>query len=618
MKKRKYRIYVADFETTVYSGQERTDVWSAAFCELFTDEIVVEKSIFDFFKAIYSINSNIICYFHNLKFDGSFILDYIIRDGYIWHRVPEKEMNNGEYKCSISDRGAWYNIIIKHNNKIIEFRDSLKLLPFTLKKIGEDFKLTHRKTEIEYEGFRYPGCEISKEEMEYIKNDIYVLKEAMEILYNEGHTKLTIGSCCLEEFKKTYDIYTYKEIFPDLTSYKINEKIYGSKNADEYIRKSYKGGYCYLVRGKENKKYSKGWTVDINSSYPSNMHSESGNEYPIGWPTFWEGELPDDIDHYYYFVRLKCRFYIKKGMLPTIQIKNTYLYPSTEYLDTSDIYDFKNNTYSRYYKKDGEIKDSVVELTLTCSDYKLFLEHYDVYDLKILDGCYFEKCLGLFDEYLNKYKKIKENSTGATRELAKLYQNNLYGKFASSKNSSYKIPFINEKNVLAFDVIKENNKTPGYIAVGSAITSYAREFIIKAAQKNYYGVDKDGFIYADTDSCHCSGDYNTMKGINVHPTKYCCWKVEGLWDEAIFVRQKTYIEHITHVNLQKVQPFYNVKCAGMNDEAKNEFLSEHNISEFKEGLELKKMLKAVRYPGGIVLVNRGYKMNKKQTIKIKK
>ena len=618
MKKRKYRIYVADFETTVYSGQERTDVWSAAFCELFTDEIVVEKSIFDFFKAIYSINSNIICYFHNLKFDGSFILDYIIRAGYLWHRAPEKEMNNGEYKCSISDRGAWYNIIIKHNNKIIEFRDSLKLLPFTLKKIGEDFKLTHRKTEMEYEGFRYPGCEISKEEMEYIKNDIYVLKEAMEILYNEGHTKLTIGSCCLEEFKKTYDIYTYKEIFPDLTTYKINEKTYGSKNADEYIRKSYKGGYCYLVRGKENKKYSKGWTVDINSSYPSNMHSESGNEYPIGWPTFWEGEFPDDIDHYYYFVRVKCRFYIKKGMLPTIQIKNTYLYPSTEYLDTSDIYDFKNNTYSRYYKKDGEIKDSVVELTLTCTDYKLFLEHYDVYDLKILDGCYFEKCLGLFDEYLNKYKKIKENSTGATRELAKLYQNNLYGKFASSKNSSYKIPYINEKNVLAFDVIEENNKTSGYIAVGSAITSYAREFIINAAQQNYYGPDKDGFIYADTDSCHCSGDYNTMKGINVHPTKYCCWKVEGLWDEAIFVRQKTYIEHITHVNLQKVQPFYNVKCAGMNDEAKKEFLSEHNISEFKEGLELKKMLKAVRYPGGIVLVNRGYKMNKKQTIKIKK
>ena len=136
MKKRKYIIYVADFETTVYNGQERTDVWSAAYCELFTDKIVVKNSIIDFFKAIYSINDNIICYFHNLKFDGSFILDYIIRDGYIWHRAPEKEMNNGEYKCSISDRGAWYNIIIKHNNKIIEFRDSLKLLPFTLKKIG--------------------------------------------------------------------------------------------------------------------------------------------------------------------------------------------------------------------------------------------------------------------------------------------------------------------------------------------------------------------------------------------------------------------------------------------------------------------------------------------------
>lgn len=46
-------------------------------------------------------------------------------------------MFNKEFKYSISDRGAWYNIIIKVNNKIIEIRDSLKLLPLAWLKLAK-------------------------------------------------------------------------------------------------------------------------------------------------------------------------------------------------------------------------------------------------------------------------------------------------------------------------------------------------------------------------------------------------------------------------------------------------------------------------------------------------
>ena len=81
-----------------------------------------------------------------------------------------------------------------------------------------------------------------------------------------------------------------------------------------------------------------------------------------------------------------------------------------------------------------------------------------------------------------KYKAIKESSKGAERELAKLYLNNLYGKFSANDSSSYKRPFINNKNVLGFEIIEEHEKKPGYIAIGSAITSYARRFVINAAQ----------------------------------------------------------------------------------------------------------------------------------------
>ena len=33
------KILVGDFETTVYKGQKRTDVWAAAFVELGTEDV---------------------------------------------------------------------------------------------------------------------------------------------------------------------------------------------------------------------------------------------------------------------------------------------------------------------------------------------------------------------------------------------------------------------------------------------------------------------------------------------------------------------------------------------------------------------------------------------------
>ena len=214
MKTRQYRYFVADFETTVYSGQERTEVWAAAIVELFSEDVQVFHSIDELYQYMLSLNDNLIVYFHNLNFDGTFWMSYLLTDleypqasrqlgesKYKW--LPEKYMNNKSFKYAISDRGQWYSITIKENNHMIELRDSLKLLPFSVKKIGKSFGTKHKKLDMEYTGFRYAGCTITDEEKEYIKNDVLVVKEALEIMYQEGHTKLTIGSCCLSECKKS-------------------------------------------------------------------------------------------------------------------------------------------------------------------------------------------------------------------------------------------------------------------------------------------------------------------------------------------------------------------------------------------------------------------------------
>ena len=545
-------------------------------------------------------------------------------------------MKNKTFKYSISDKGLWYSIVIKVNNHFIELRDSLKLLPFSVKRIGESFGTKHKKLDMEYTGFRYAGCEITEEEQKYIANDVLVVKEALEIMFNEGHSKLTIGSCCLEEYKKIFGEDDYNLMFPSLTDYTIDDKIYKYNNADSYIRKSYKGGWCYIVKGKENQIKTNGTTADVNSLYPSMMSSESGNKYPVGKPTFWSGNfIPDKAlkSNRYFFIRIKTRFYIKENKLPFIQIKGNYLYKGTEALESSDVYDKNTDKYYPVYKDlAGNIHDTRVELTLTMTDYYLMLEHYELVDFEILDGCYFFARCGLFDEYIEKYKKIKLESKGALRELAKLFLNNLYGKMASSTDSSFKVAFVKEDKSVGFISVKADDKQAGFIAVGSAITSYARNFTIRAAQQNYYGVNKRGFIYADTDSIHCDLKPTEIKGITVHDKNFCCWKLESCWDKGIFVRQKTYIEHVTHEDLQEIEhPFYNVKCAGMPQRCKDlfiksmkgitkeeeqeyteeqlEFLStKRTLQDFKIGLIIPGKLMPKRIRGGVVLVDTTYEM----------
>lgn len=671
MKKKDDTLYlVGDFETTVYEGQDKTEVWASGVCELYTEDAIIFHSIEETYDYLVELNRDIIIYYHNLKFDGSFWIYFFINQGLqqaIYDLPPKeilfksvrqcawidkKKMKKNTYRYSISDMGQWYNIILKTSKgKLIEFRDSYKLLPFSLKRIGESFKTKHRKLEMEYEGYRYPGCYISPDEEEYLKNDLYVAKEALEIAFNQGHTKLTIGACCLSEFVTAYTVMSlrtmedYRNDFPNLYEQKIDENLYGSESAGYYVHEAYRGGWCYLVRGKENKIFYNGTTADVNSLYPSMMSSESGNYYPIGKPSFWTGnKIPDKVieGKYFYYVRIRCSFKIKDGMLPFIQIKRNPLYKSTEMLETSDIYDRKEKRYIHYIKENGEFKPITVTMTMTMMDYKLFLEHYDVENFEILDGCYFNTSYHIFDEYIDKYKKIKMESKGAVRELAKLFLNNLYGKMATSINSSFKVAHIGDEGGLQFETIPEFKKKPGYIAIGAAITSYARCFTIRAAQANYHGINERGFIYADTDSIHCDLEPNEIVGIKVDDRNFCCWKLESCWDFGQFTRQKTYIEHIVKENLLDIEkPYYNVKCAGMPEHCKQLFLhsvnktytsisvlsekelqeynkmdeeekefvmKERSIEDFKTGLMVPGKLVARQITGGTLLCKTTYEM----------
>lgn len=645
---RKKLVLVGDFETTVYDGQTSTEVWASGLCELYTENAIIFNCIEDTYEYLCKLKKDCIVYYHNLAFDGVFWLIYLLNslqykqaygveeteDGmkhYSW--LKPDDMPDHSLKYSISMMGKYYYIIFRVGKHIIELRDSYKLLPYSVENMGKSFRTKHRKLTMEYKGFRQAHGLITPEEESYLKNDLYVVKEALEHMFDRGHTSLTIGSCCMSAFRKTYDKKIYDEFFPDLTEFEIDNTLYGSDNAYQYIHKSYRGGWCYVRKDMAGKKVGKGLTCDVNSLYPSRMHSSSGCRYPIGLPRFWKGDVPQWLndDRLFYFIRIRTRFYLKEGKLPFLQIKGNPLYKSNDYPETTDVWLDEKQEYVKWYiDYTGKIQPTTVIMTLAKPDYELFFEHYNVTDFEVLDGCAFETEIGIFDEYLEQFKHQKEISKGAEREEAKLFMNNLYGKMATNTDSSFKVVYVDEENTLHYEPCYEYEKKVGYIPCGSAITSYARTFTVKAAQANYYGKGKNGFIYADTDSIHCNIDISELKGVRIHPTDFNAWKCESYWDSAIFVRQKTYIEHVTHENQKPIEkPYYDIKCAGMTKKCKDllnasitqeipEDLKENELKfvqkkrtleDFKSGLVVPGKLTPKRISGGLLLVETDYKLH---------
>lgn len=642
-------IFMGDFETTVYEGQEKTEVWASGLVEIKegadVKDCIIHNNIDDTFKYLKSLRRNVTVFYHNLKFDGSFWLSYLYENGYKYgltieegktKRKKPKEMVNKELTTFISDRGQWYTITVKTSSAVITFVDSLKLLPFSVKEIAKGFNTKYQKSVIEYTGFRFAYGEITDEEREYLARDLLIPAEALNHLFKSGFKKKTIGSNALHEYKNILGIHNFNEIFPDMSRM---ESPVQDRDLDNYIRNAYHGGWCYVVEGKENKVFKNGCTADVNSLYPSVMHDKN-KFYPVGRPKFFYGNIPEHIENredIYYFIRIKTRFYLKENYLPFIQIKGTPYYNPVENLKTSDV-KIKGKYYRNIRNLNGDLEECKPILTLTKTDYILLKEHYNLEDTEILDGVYYHTLPGniLFGDYINKWAEIKKNSKGARRMQAKLALNSLYGKYSTNRNSSWKLP-INNNGVLDFEIVEEQDKKLIQVSVGAAITSYARDFTIRAAQQNYYGKDEPGFIYADTDSIHCDIPVEYLTGIEIHDKNFNCWKIENEWDEAIFVRQKTYIEHNIKADGVECTPYYNIKCAGMNDKCKdllrlslgdstitlNDFIKKYikidneqlefikekrDITDFKKGLTIRGKLLPKLIKGGTILIETYFSM----------
>lgn len=558
--------YVADFETTSSSQYEidgYTRVWAVAVMDIESEELeLLSNNIDDFFAWAFTDNRHHKTkevYFHNLKFDGPFIIDWLFKNGF--KHSKERKLKEKEFSTLISNTGIWYNITIcykrfKTRANFVKIFDSLKKLPMSEERIAKSFNLEVQKGSIDYDKYRPVGYEMNEDEKEYIISDVKIMAQALKIQFNQGLTKMTIGSDAMDNFKKRLGNKNYKYLFPVLDN-----------TIDSDLRLSYKGGWTYLKPEYAGKVIKNVLSYDVNSLYPSVM--KSPHLLPFGEPIYFKGKYKYDKVYPLYIQYIRCRFEIKKDHLPTIQLKNNWLFKSTEYLTSSG--------------------DEVVNLALTSIDLKLFLDHYNVYELEYLEGFKFMGITGIFDEYIDYWYNIKNNSKDGVRELAKLMLNNLYGKFGTNPRFIPYIPtFVDgEVKYLAGD---EEIRNSVYVPMASFITAYARNKTIRSAQKLY-----DHFVYADTDSLKLINitHEEVCKIIDVDNEKLGAWGYEGMSELGKFLKPKTYI--------LSTGGKLNIKVAGLSKEGRDNI----TFDNFKLGYQSSDAsFKAKKVKGGVILEKR--------------
>lgn len=545
-------LYTADFETTTDPTDCR--VWAYGICEIGNpDNFTYGNDITDFMKWA-NEQGKATVYFHNLKFDGEFILCWLFENGFKY--VDDRRgLEKNTFTTLISDKGQFYSMEIcferkGKEKKSLTIYDSLKILPFSVAAIAKGFNLPISKLEIDYNETREKGHILTKEEIDYLRNDVDIVARALNTLFEQGLNKMTQGSNALYDYKQTVGNKNFNKWFP-IPDY------------DSDIRQSYKGGFTYLNPKFKELDLTEGIVLDVNSLYPSVMYYQP---LPYGEGIFFKGKYKKDKIYNLYVQMFTCQFELKPGYIPTIQLKNNLSFIPTQYLESSD----------------GED----VTLCLTNVDLELFMEHYDVFNIEYHSGWKFKSTIGLFKDYIDKWNKVKMESTlngnKAMRTLAKLMLNALYGKFALNPNVQSKIPWY-DNGIIKYKLGEKETRDPIYIPVGTFITAWARHKTISSAQKVY-----DRFVYADTDSLHLIGT-EIPDMLEVDPVKLGAWKHESTFTKARFIRQKSYIEEIDGV--------LNITCAGMPDRC-YQYVTWEN---FHTGMSYEGKLGMTHVNGGIVL-----------------
>lgn len=340
-------------------------------------------------------------------------------------------------------------------------------------------------------------------------------------------------------------------------------------------------------------------SYDINSMYPACMIHYY---LPYGYAMYKTGNVCDNLKENQLAVqRIKCSYELKPNCIPSL-FKNRFTLSMEKHSTTSNNY--------------------VVELVLTNLDIELLFDNYYVADVQWLDGYVYNAVKGyeltdeefktlsyqelierdgkgsLFYDYIKEFRVIKENSTGALRDIAKFMQNMLYGNFGKNIDGIIKLPYLKEDGTLGYNKVNTGETRCEYVPMATFITSQCRYHLIKDIKANI-----DNFVYCDTDSMYLLDD-NKPVDLRISNNLYGSYKIEKAIKRMKVLGSKRYILEGTDLSKSKTGLF--VSCCGAPKEVRDRMTFEN--FQYEATFDGKRQVKTVK--GGKHIVSTTYKIKK--------
>lgn len=566
-KAREKRIWAADLETTTETdwreeGEVRCYLWHAR--RLFSEEEASGTNIESLLDFLHHQADTV--WFHNVKFDGSFILDAILRNGWKYGGVQERKQPR--YDHIVTDTGQWMRLVLKFGDHVVKIQDSAKKFPgLSLEQIAKVYHIEGKSSLDVYT--RRPTYHVpTLEEITRVKGDTRILKVAMEDLLLHDMVGLTMAGDAMrfykDQYEKKWGRYAKRQYLRDYPKLPLE--------LDKLIRDAYRGGWVYVNPRHRGRALLCITVIDKNSMYPSWMKAA---RLPYGNPIKRKQPGKDEL----YIIHFAAIFKLKPGHFPTVQLKGDFRYMQSEYIEESSTY---------------------LELCMTNLDYELFHMQYDVYDEINKEYLCFRSRVGDYDDYIDYWmaEKIRCDEAGdeAGRARCKRYLNSLYGKRGENPIKKSKVSYMGDDGVVKWDTVEEEMEGE-YLPHAVWITAYARYDIVTNAQK--FGED---FVYADTDSIHALNAEKYLGDMDIDDYRLGAWKPESWAMLAKYISPKKYL-HLNEYKKGKITT-QTVACAGMPAKCKEGV----NFENFELGHEFEGKLMGRTVKGGYCLIETTFKI----------
>lgn len=589
-------LFFADFETTTYNSKQyqeegHTNVWMWAIMDQ-KNGIKIGCTLDEFMDFILQDGKNKIVYFHNLSFDGDFIIKWLFRN-YPKNFKQDYQFTTENYEVvNQVPKYNWFSFF-KNGNKIynidwcvrkkirdkvmkvkIQFRCSYNLMPSSIDALGKSFKI-NKMDEEEINNLILKGYIKEKNEFydlggNYIHNDPYLKNVFVSYIKRDVMIAKTAFLNYKETVESSKDAFNNKYNKKDVHLQKIlttaslvqklvKNNIWNNKHLHNYIkkglkihsfeqyelmRKFYSGGFTQFNPLYHNKVFNKnGFSIDINSSYPWAMTQ------PLPYGELLE-EVPENTKNYLTYCVVRMSYKIKSKYINFICLKN-----KTD----------KRVRYSMHGS--GEFYFLLEELEF----YK------KIYDIEITEIKYlYARCFTFLKPFIDEYYHLKSeadaNGQAALKTTYKLLLNSLYGSFAKKaiypmgiwmekrfydalKNNeldglydekkkkwnakTFKQLNIPNMNLFCVEMEKEEKpKSFPNMLIGATITAYSRLKLLNAIFE--IGIDK--FVYCDTDSIFCLGKKeNLPSSIKLDDYELGAWKIEFEFNKGKILGAKRYV-----------------------------------------------------------------------------